>query len=421
MALYNANSSNFANSTLDSWLVVPETLQGDGRSVPEIIVKAVLLAIATLVATWNLARLRGQPTPLASYQTIVTFLIPTFPVGDFLISLFRTVKASRSAEKSSWNRYTICSALDVRASGGNREETVPLHLIPLAEVQAVVLPYDTKWFARLAVLLLFLLQMLYTILLWVRRAMFGTRALIDDCMVWMALCGLTVTLLSLSITTINTKWTCAERFPDIFQRRLREARPIDLLVSPGVPLEVIISCFMATMFQSVAVLSLRTAFAKEFFHKWQRSCLEIPNFNPSDLKSSITLELQSLLYNLQLYDCDYKTDVRPHAYKTPWFFQEIIQLNADASIIFQTIDAYLTIFWLVAFVLAVGLSWLGIQVKVKALRVDGMFTGWTAAYFVFKYFSTILTVWQLINADGSTPWSWKWKDPWAGVSWSFGT
>lgn len=303
MASYNITSNtatNWTSNPENAWLFDQKPHQGNERSVLEIVIKAVSLTATITIATLYLARLRKQPKHLASYQTIMTLVVPTFPLADLIISAYRTLKSSKSAEKRSWNSYTICSALDIRASNEVGGETVPLHLVPSTEVKPVVRSHDAKWFAGLVIQSIFLLQMLYTIILWARRAMLGTRAFVDDFMALEALGGLTVIVSSLLITVMNTEWTCPARYPAIFHQRFQEASPIDFLIAPEIYLEIRMSCFIAAIIQSVAILSLKTTFAREFYHEWQMGCVQNPSTIQSGQWTSVIIKILSVLFNIQL-------------------------------------------------------------------------------------------------------------------------
>lgn len=58
-----------------------------GRSVADMVVKAIALSAATTIAAGHLTTLRRQYIKLASYQVIATILIPEFPMPDIAISL----------------------------------------------------------------------------------------------------------------------------------------------------------------------------------------------------------------------------------------------------------------------------------------------------------------------------------------------
>ena len=422
MAFYSVTSNTFANWTSaqdNLWLFAQDTHQGDGRSVLGIVIKTVFLAAATAIASLHLAQLRRQPTLLASYQIIATMLVPTFPLADFIISMYRTLKALRNAEKGNWSSYTICSALDVRASDDDGGETVPLHLVPPAKVTPVVLPYDSKWFVRLAIQLVFLLQTLYTIVLWMRRATFGTRAFFDDYMAFTALCGLTVTLLSLYITIMNTEWTCSKRYPAIFQQRFREAAPIDFLLTLEGPFEFRFASFIAIFFQSAAILSLKTAFAKEYYNKWQKACFEDPSLLRNDPLTLTLSKAGSLLFNISLRNCDSVSEWTLSS--TPELIKQVFQVNANVVIVIGVLHSYYLVIRLAVFVISIACTWVGMPLGLKPQTEARTFRGWSVGYFSLAYCILIMAIWQLTNSDSSVVWSWKWKDPWAGVFWSFGT
>lgn len=109
-----------------------------GRSVAEMIVKAIALSAATTIAAGHLTTLRRQPIKLASYQVIATILVPTFPLSDIAISLCRTFKAWKRRDSNSSIRYYLCAALDERAVVGllsGEEDTIPLSLVPCQNLE----------------------------------------------------------------------------------------------------------------------------------------------------------------------------------------------------------------------------------------------------------------------------------------------
>ena len=419
MALFNASSNTFEEWTSnpgDPRLLAQDVQRIDGRSLPEMIIKAVVFMSTATIAATHLTQLRKQPNSLAFYQVIASMLTPMFPLADFMISCRRTLKAMNATGKMTWGSYHNACILDVRAESENKKDTVPLHLVPLSQVKPVVLPYDVQWLVRLVIQSVFLLQTIHVMLMWAHRAAYGRRAFYDDWMALTALSGFQTMLLSLGITIMNTAWTCPQRYPPIFSSRFAEATLFDLMTFVD-PYEVQLASVIATLFRFGTVQSLRNNFAVEFYHLWQVDCLNRGNSaEDSDQITLIGTRILSHMFDVKLYPCD------PQRVRTSNNNGSIIGGAFQLYASFAMISSYILSWYaaiLLAFIVLVSVcTLLNIPLKISRER-------WTRAIFHCHCASayvayTILTlgIWQLTDPS-SVAWAWKWKDPWAGRYWTF--
>ena len=421
MALYNASSNTFVEWTSnpgDARLLDPNTQHIDGRSRPEMMVKAVLLLFIATIATNYLARLRKQPTKLAAYQVSASILVPTFPLADFMISFYRTFKAMRRTEKLIWSSYHNACILDVRASSESGEATVPLHLVPSAQVTPVALPYDTRWFVRLAIQFAFLLQMMYVMVIWGHRATYGRRAFYDDWIALTAFCGFQTMLLALGITIMNTTWTCPQRYPAMFNTRFAEATPFDLMTFVD-PFEVQLAGVIAALFRFGTFLSLKNNFAVEYYHQWQADCLKkgIAAENSSQIISKGTKFL-SYAFNVELHDCDPQGEWGRNSISQ--FIIYVVQINAGLAMVSGFILSWYAVILLAVIIFVPVCTLLNVPIGISKERwMRAIYWCHSSSGFV-GYNILILGTWQLTNPS-SVAWAWKWKDPWAGRYWTFTT
>lgn len=217
---------------MNSTEAIVEHSPQQGRSIAEMTVKAIALVAATTIAVGHLTTLRRQPVKLASYQVIATILIPAFPLSEIAISACRTWNAWKRRHGNSPKRYHLCAALDQRAiaaSPDGDEVTVPLSLVPCQSLSAHRESYDLRWFARLVIISVFMLQAFLTVWLWVRRFKQRARTYLDDYMALGAFGGLVNALVSASITVLNTTWQATERYHIQLEERFIEPSALDLL------------------------------------------------------------------------------------------------------------------------------------------------------------------------------------------------
>ena len=421
MALYNASSNTFVKWTSnpgDSRLLAQDVQHIDERSMLEMMIKAALLVFSTMIATKHLAYLRKQPTGLATYQISASMLVPTFPLADFMISFYRTIKAMKGSEKKIWSSYHNACILDIRASGASGEATVPLHLVPPAQVKPVVLPYDTQWFGRLAMQFVFLLQMLYVMILWAHRALYGRRAFYDDFMVLTAFGGFQAMLLAFGITIMNTTWICPQRYPTAFKTRFAEANVFDLMTLVD-PFEVQLAGVIAAFFRFCTVLSLKNTFAVEFYHHWQAECLKNGVSAENDIHIvSLFIKALSYMFNAELHDCNLLGDWDWNS--TPKVIVQAFRLNADIAMVSGFILSWCAAI-LLAFVILVPVCTLfNMPIGISKERLRRAIYWCHNCSGALGYNILILGIWQLTDPS-SIAWAWKWKDPWAGRFWTFTT
>ncbi|KAL9626220.1 MAG: hypothetical protein Q9164_007920, partial [Protoblastenia rupestris] len=211
--------------------VIQDTQEIYVRSSTDLVVRTIALTAATAAASACLTVLRRQSAKLAKYQVFAILFIPTFPIAECIISAYRTLKAIKRTKSSTPIRYHLCAALDVRASStDNDEDTVPLCLIPPAELELTRRPYDRRWLAKFVLELILAWYMIFNILLWARRARKGARCLLDDYMAVTALGGLITTFVSLRIILLNGTWHCPEKYVAKFHKHFVEPSLIDLVI-----------------------------------------------------------------------------------------------------------------------------------------------------------------------------------------------
>lgn len=91
----------------------------------------------------------------------------------------------------------------VPASDDN-EDSIPLSMIDPRKLCCEHKSYDVKWAIRLSVLLISVFQALLTISLWIRRFWHDTLSILDDVMAVVAIGGLLMASIGISITILNT-------------------------------------------------------------------------------------------------------------------------------------------------------------------------------------------------------------------------
>lgn len=159
--------------------------------------------------------------------------IPTFPLAESIIAGYRTIKTTRGRFPGNAIRYHICAALDIQAvsTASEDEISVPLCLVNVPNLECRREPYDVRWFARLVTLLIFTLQALLTLVLWIRRAQQSARTYLDDYVAVTAFGGIINGLISVSMTLVNTQWEIPERYISSFHTHFNEPSPIDLFIN----------------------------------------------------------------------------------------------------------------------------------------------------------------------------------------------
>ena len=262
-------------------------LPQNARSVTELLVTAFLMTAGTTIAARHLTSLRRQPRKLASYQILAAILIPTFPLAELLISIYRTLNTRRQGLLYP-TRYYICAAFDQRAIPESEiiqqlkqgdgpetnttgikaakdfdEDSVPLHHIPYNSLQCEWGLFDARWFARLAMLLIFCARASLTILFWIRRLHRpNARTFLDDFTAAMALSGLLVAFTSMAIMVLNTTWRAPGRCAEKFKKLCNEPTTVDLflnLVHRAKLVEMKTSLFLCVCLQSIAFFTWPTA------------------------------------------------------------------------------------------------------------------------------------------------------------------
>ncbi len=427
-SLYHSNST--ATLTAD--------LPQDARSVTELLVTAFLMTTSATVAASHLSSLRRQPRKLASYQVLASILIPTFPFAELLISIYRTLK-TRQPGLIYPTRYYICAALDQRAIPESEtiqqlkqeeasetnisgikaaedfdEDSVPLHHIPYDSLQCESGPIDARWFAQLAMLLIFCARASLTILFWIRRLhQPNARTFLDDFTAAMALSGLFIAFTSIGIMVLNTTWRAPERYAEKFKKLCDEPAIIDLflnLVHQTTLVEMTISLYLCVCLQSIAFFTWPTAPPGWTFLKKTAWCITPVSPRKGTMHGGSALISTSAGVEW--------SKLPPRACPVPQydgFISSIIDPFASVGYIFAFVAAMTPL----AMLLGLLVKWL---LGLVSRKGGGMLSKWEVtsrspfaylgiSYLLLSYGLGAITLFDIITSREREPW--MWKDPWA--------
>ena len=178
------------------------------RSIAEISIKALTSYFVTTIACRCLAALRGQPSNFATYQVLASVLIPTYPLAELIVGIYRTFKTRRRAGGRGGQRYYFCSSLDMRAveDSESEEDSIPLALVDPDNIHPTQQPCDARWAAILLLLLVLALQAIFTIWLWIRRSANGSLSVVDDVVMVNSMGCLIAALMGIAIISLNIRW-----------------------------------------------------------------------------------------------------------------------------------------------------------------------------------------------------------------------
>ena len=396
-------------------------LPQDARSVTELLVTAFLMTAGTTIAARHLTSLRRQPRKLASYQVLAAIFIPTFPFAELLISIYRTLNTRRQGLIHP-TRYYICAAFDqraipeseiiqqlkqedvsetnptgIKAAEDSDEDSVPLHHIPYNSLQCEWGPFDARWFAWLAMLLIFCARASLTILFWIRRLhQPNARTFLDDFTAAMALSGLLVAFTSMAIMVLNTTWRAPGRYAEKFKKLCNEPTMIDLflnLVHRAKLIEMKMSLYLCVCLQSIAFFTWPTAPPGYTFLKKTAWC--------KDPRSSTFAGVG--LSKLPPRTCP------------SLGLSSIIEPLASVGYIFAFVAAMTPL----AILLSLLLKWL---LKFVSRKGGGMLSKWeetpwslfellSISYLVLSYGLGAIALFDILTSREREPW--MWKDPWA--------
>ena len=414
----------------------------DVRSVTELLFTAFLMTAGTTIAARHLTSLRRQPRKLASYQVLASILIPTFPFAELLISIYRTLN-TRQQGLIYPTRYYICAALDqraipeseiiqqlkqegiskmdttgIKAAKNFDEDSVPIHHIPYNCLQCERGPFDARWFARLAVLLIFCARASLTVLFWIRRLRQpNARTFLDDFTAAMALSGLLIAFTSIAIMVLNTTWRAPGRYAEKFKKLCNEPTIIDLflnLVYRAKLVEMKMSLYLGLCLQSIAFFTWPTAPPGWAFLKKTAWCIDLdsPHIGPTGggnvlISTSAGVEWSKLPARtcpIPQYDGVGSLGL-----------SSLIEFTASLGYIFAFSAAMTTLVML----LSLLLKWL---LKLAGRKGRGMLSKWEQTsqslfeHLGINYLLLInglgaIALFDILSSREREPW--MWKDPWA--------
>ena len=418
------------NVTTRYWDNPPQS----GRTATEILVKAVLMAAASIIAARYLATLRKQPFHVMSYQVLATVLAPTFPLADVFISTYRTLKASQRTGWGNYRRYHLCAGLDMRAvamEAGNatskqkslesgstginenfEQVSVPLHLIPYQSLEPHRISYGFRWCAQMLPLIIFAFYAFVTDLLWMRRAHYGARTFLDDFTALTAFGGLINAVLGICILTQNTEWQAPRSYAIKFEKHCAEPSPADLFLNiawrtllPELQLSLVLGVFL----QSLMFFLSRSGFVADISHG--ASCKKWYKDGSKEKKVLIPTSTGLELTMREPRPCH------------PWNEGGITN---TVAILAETgyMLAYISSMAPMGFIVGYLLQLLGS--KIESLSRTGRNLLWGhfgmvnsagGFYLLLGYGLTCIAVWDITSPREWEPW--MWKDPWASGDWIF--
>ncbi len=417
-------------------------LPQDARSVTELLVTAFLMTAGNTIAARHLTSLRRQPRKLASYQILASILIPTFPFAELLISIYRTLK-TRQEGLIYPTRYYICAALDQRAIPESEiiqqlkqkdvsetnptgikaakdfdEDSVPLHHISYGSLQCEWGLFDARWFARLAMLLIFCARASLTILFWIRRLhQPNARTFLDDFTAAMALSGLLIAFTSIAIMVLNTTWRAPGRYAEKFKKLCNEPATIDLflnLVHRAKLVEMKMSLFLCVCLQSIAFFTWPNAPPGWTFLKKTAWCIypNSPHIGPTSGGSALISTSAGVEWS----------NLPPRTCPVPQYdgvgslgLPSITELFASWGYIFAFIAAMTPLAILISLLFERLLKFI-------SRKGRGMLSKWEETlwslfellsinYLVLSYGLCAIALFDILTSREREPW--MWKDPWA--------
>lgn len=160
---------------LHGWLQSPdvEAITSNGRTVSDILIKMLSVHAATTIAVGHATSLKRMPEVERNRSVLGFWVCPMYPVAEFIINTWRSLRVALRTRNQAGCAYHLAACLGTRAvlSNGDEEESLPLlELDPDSRLlhkrsQA----RDWRWWARMAVLIAFLVQDLSVMMLYARR------------------------------------------------------------------------------------------------------------------------------------------------------------------------------------------------------------------------------------------------------------
>jgi len=191
------------------------------RTPYEIAFKTVAIATTTTIAAGHLTTLRRisrKDRAHAIVAVIGFFLVPTLPFATLLWNCWKSFWVLQSRGRKNFDAiYYLSAALGVRATATGAEEDAT-DSVALVDVEYELLirrrrEYDSRWLARLAVLMIFAAQAVMTAVLAGRRILCGSPECVGRAAAsWdmfngvRALGAVGTAAASIGITLLNTSW-----------------------------------------------------------------------------------------------------------------------------------------------------------------------------------------------------------------------
>ncbi|KAL6713966.1 hypothetical protein ACLMJK_008460 [Lecanora helva] len=404
------------------------------RPVTEILISAVLMGVATINIARHLATFRKQPSHVASYQIMATALVPTFALGDLLISVYRTMKIGKRTGWEHDRRYYLCSALDMRATAAVandesskrdkpeeaaseisiesfHEVSVPLHLIPYHNLDFRRESPNMKRYIWIMMLLAYSAYAFVTIILWIRRAQYGARTFLDDYTALTAFGGFITALSALGILTLNTAWEAPERYAVKFEQQCTEPTPAELFLNiayRAVLPELQLSLVMAVFLQSMFFFMSRSGFVADL--ATGSSCTTWNRRWSSEGKMMLIPTSAGLEW----------TTWEPRPCK-PWNeggITNTVAIFAEFGYMVAFIVSLSPIIYMLGFLLQAFAPEGGILNQLGRRVLWGKYTMVNSAgglYLLLSYGLACIAVWDITSPRAWEPW--MWKDPWTAAIW----
>ena len=211
----------------------------DGRSIIDTCVKFIAIRAATVIAVGHLTTLRSEPPQVQKYRVGCFALLPTLPLGSVLLRGLRSMQhcwkySIRRPERE--NRgdlvyYTSATlgiwAVESAVSGQDSDVSWPLLGARFDALRRIPEKRDLRWFARLLVLVVFLIQDGSVVFLCCRRWARGSpwMAAFDWWNLLYALGGAVTCVESLLLSLCNWTWQLDRPLPPRVQRALEADEP----------------------------------------------------------------------------------------------------------------------------------------------------------------------------------------------------
>ena len=415
-------------------------LSQDVRSVNGIVTKAIVVTIATFLVAQHLSRLRRQPRGLALYETWASVLIPTFPLAEVVIGVYRFWQRRRTGHPL---RYCLAVALDQRAlpleetvhkketeeaerleapslrtnvvQAKVKDDSIPLSVVSPQQLETQEQTFELKRYLQLSALLTYSLYAIFIEVLWIRRAQRNSRTFLDDFVAITAFAGQILAVTCIGIMALNTEWRTTPCNIENFRKLRSEPDLTDLLMGLAwrtkLP-ELTLSFTIAIIVQSMTLSMLGgdatgTLSISLPCDDSERYSLANALRSPRTFLALESGEPQGV-YQLTRPCYTWKNSQQPD-------LQGIVEVLADIGYVAAISGSLWPVCILCSILLSMFYRKMG-HPEHRVAKLSGkLITSSGSMYLYLSYGLISITIWNLTSPKGWEPW--MWKDPWAGRFW----